>query len=202
MKYCKHPYAAVLHTCISIGVNGVRGVPGKLLAPIEDGVLGMEPDRLRGGLKSDNGVGGADLAGEPILPRGGGESSGLLPPREGVSTPLLGCGIAEGEGAAAVGVGVPSAAASRWVPLLLVARAGDEAGGEPGGCGVGSAVPSGASSAAPPPDEGRGGLEDIRVFRARKWPCDAVAAARKTLFSLRTARQVLSTACSVLVLIV
>lgn len=54
-------------TCMSIGVNGVRGVPGKLL-PMDDGVLGIEPERLRGGLKSDSGVGGADLAGDPMAP--------------------------------------------------------------------------------------------------------------------------------------
>lgn len=51
-------------TCISIGVKGVRGVPGKLL-PIDDGVLGIDPAKLRGGLKSDEGVGGVDLTGDP-----------------------------------------------------------------------------------------------------------------------------------------
>lgn len=47
-----------------MGVNGVLGVPGKLL-PIDDGVLGIEPEKLRGGLKSVIGVGGGDLAGDP-----------------------------------------------------------------------------------------------------------------------------------------
>lgn len=53
---------------MSIGVNGVLGVPGKLLPIDEEGVLGMDPEKLRGGLKSDIGVGGADLAGDPGAP--------------------------------------------------------------------------------------------------------------------------------------
>lgn len=50
-----------------MGVNGVLGVPGKLL-PIDDGVRGIDPEKLCGGLKSDEGVGGADLVGDPIAP--------------------------------------------------------------------------------------------------------------------------------------
>lgn len=42
-------------------------MPGKLL-PIDDGVRGIDPEKLRGGLKSDEGVGGADLVGDPIAP--------------------------------------------------------------------------------------------------------------------------------------
>ena len=48
---------------MSMGVKGVRGVPGKLL-PIDDGVLGIDPAKLRGGLKLDKGVSGGDLAGD------------------------------------------------------------------------------------------------------------------------------------------
>lgn len=48
---------------MSIGVNGVLGVPG-MLRPVNDGVRGIDPEKLRGGLKSDNGVGGADFMAE------------------------------------------------------------------------------------------------------------------------------------------
>lgn len=54
-------------TCISIGVKGVRGVPGKL-RPTDDGVLGIDPEKLRGGLKSDIGVGGVGLNGDSMPP--------------------------------------------------------------------------------------------------------------------------------------
>lgn len=58
-------------------------MPGKLLPPIEEGVLGMDPERLRGGLKSDMGVGGAEPLGELAPPPPG----LLLAPRWGEPSP-------------------------------------------------------------------------------------------------------------------
>lgn len=38
-----------------------------LLPPIVDGVRGIEPDKLLGGLNPDIGVGGADRSGDPSI---------------------------------------------------------------------------------------------------------------------------------------
>lgn len=150
------------HTCISMGVKGVRGVPGKLLPPIVEGVLGMDPERLRGGLKSDIGVGGADPIGE-LAPPGERTAGLLLLPRWGdpfpLSSlpPLAAWDPCADEGAAA---GAPGAGeASAVLPSEF-----DRAGEEGGGC-VGSSVllPAIAaeSPAAPPSDGGEVGLDDI-----------------------------------------
>lgn len=136
---------------MSMGVKGVRGVPGKLLPPIEEGVLGMEPERLRGGLKSDMGVGGADLDGEPILLGASGELSCLPSSRP---SSCIGKGEAAGEvGARAdVGAAVPVLLSS---PSWAFERAGD-------GAALSS---SGAASPTAPPG---GGMDDMFGFRTRK----------------------------------
>lgn len=128
MYFCVHH-----HTCMSIGVKGVRGVPGKLLPPIEEGVLGMDPDRLRGGLKFDMGVGGAKPFDELTSPPPGGRTAGLLLPRWGEPFPksptaplaALDPCTEEVEAAGAPGAGEPAAASSS----AEVDRAGDEEGG-------------------------------------------------------------------------
>lgn len=116
-------------------------MPGKLLAPIEEGVLGIEPERLCGGLKSDSGVGGADRIGEPIASPEGDKAPGLLlllrcwrepctlpPPPAEAMDPFADEGEAAGPGEA--GAGAASV-------LLLVGDEKDAGGGEPGGGCVG-----------------------------------------------------------------
>lgn len=133
---------------MSIGVKGVRGVPGKLLPPIEEGVLGMEPERLRGGLKSDMGVEGADLDGEPILLGAAGELS-YLP-----SSPPSSC-MGEGGEEGEVGAGADVGAA---VPVLSSPSRAFERAGD-----VAVLSSSGAASPTAPP-----GIDDMFGSSARK----------------------------------
>lgn len=153
-------------------MKGVRGVPGKLLPPIEEGVLGMDPERLRSGLKSDMGVGGADPLGElappppPPSPAGErGASAGLLMLRWGEPfppSPVAPLEALESRTEEGVAAGAPGAGAG-----------GDVAAGDEGrGC-VGSSVllPAAAAAAsasaiaeslaAPPSGGGDGGLDGI-----------------------------------------
>lgn len=174
-------------------MKGVRGVPGKLLAPIEEGILGIEPEKLCGGLKSDSGVGGADPMGELIAPPEGERAPGLLllrcwgEPCPLPSPPSATMDPCTDEGAAA-GAGEAGAGAASVSLLVLFTRAGDEegaGGGEPGGGCVGSVeLRSRESPAAPPSGGEEGGLDDI------DWPCLCVEfgrGARSCALSLSSA---------------
>lgn len=129
---------------MSIGVNGVRGVPGKL-RPIDEGVRGIDPDKLCGGLKSDIGVGGADLIGDP--------------------TPsLLKSSSREGESAESLRRGERMESPLSWLELpgvlLLLMLLRFEFAGDTGSTRL---VPSTTSprSSTSPPISGDGGGEDI-----------------------------------------
>ena len=148
-------------------MKGVRGVPGKLLPPIEEGVLGMDPERLRGGLKSDMGVGGAEPFGELAPPPPGERAAGLLLPLWGEpfptspTAPLMALDPCTGEGAAA---GVPGAGE----PAAALLSAEVDRAGDGGGCAGSSVLRPAVTAAAevespavPPSGGGEGGLDDM-----------------------------------------
>ncbi|CAN0276852.1 unnamed protein product [Ectocarpus sp. 12 AP-2014] len=110
----------------------------------------MEPERLRGGLNSDMGVGGADLDGEPILLGAAGELS-CQP--SSPSPSCMGEGGEEGE----VGAGAVVGAA---VPVLSSPSRASERAGD-----VAVLSSSGAASPTAPPG---GGMDDMFGSRARK----------------------------------